>query len=114
MYNSRKINLADVKPREDVCGILRELYASEHMSLAHVVVTGIAKKHMHKKMEEVYYVTEGEGKLFLGDDTLEIKLGDTIPIPKDTWHYLIKVPDKQLSVLVITYPNFDPSDVIEE
>lgn len=111
---TNKINKYDVKPKEDPCGLLRELYASENLSIAHDIVLRDAKKHMHRKMEEIYYVEKGEGKLVVGNTVLDIKEGDLIPIPKNTWHYLRKIKNKSLEVLVITHPKYDPEDMIFE
>ena len=110
----KKINKRDIEPKETSCGLLRELYASENLSIAHDIVLQDAKKHMHKKMEEIYYVEKGEGELVIGNEVLKIKEGDLIPIPKNTWHYLRRIKNKPLEVLVITYPKFDPKDVIFE
>jgi mannose-6-phosphate isomerase-like protein (cupin superfamily) len=108
----KKINKLDIKPEKDPCGLLRELYKSKNLSIAYVVVLGEAEKHMHRRMEEVYYVEKGEGKLVIGDKILDIKAGDVIPIPKNTWHHLKKLEGKPLEVLVITCPKFDPDDLI--
>ncbi len=110
----KKINKKDVEPKEDPCGLLRELYHSENLSISHDIVLGTAEKHMHKKMEEVYYVEKGDGQLIIGDEVLDIKEGDIISIPKNTWHFLKKLKDKPLEVLVITYPRYDPDDLILE
>lgn len=110
----KKINKNEVKPKEDPCGALRELYNSRDLSIAYDVVTGTAGKHMHRKMEEVYYVEKGEGQLVIGEEILDIKEGDVIPIPKNTWHFLRKLEGKPLEVLVITHPKYDPNDLILE
>ncbi|MBI4019940.1 MAG: cupin domain-containing protein [Candidatus Aenigmarchaeota archaeon] len=109
-----KVRFIDVKPLEDACGLLRELYHSDNMSIAHVEVIRDARKHKHLKMEEVYYVNKGIGQLYLGGKVLGIEEGDTIPIPKGTWHYLKKFRDIKLEVLAITHPRYDPEDVIFE
>ena len=108
----KKINKKDIKPKKDPCGLLRELYGSKNLSIAHDVVLGTAQKHMHRKMEEVYYVEKGEGQLVIGEETLDIKEGDIIPIPKNTWHYLKKIEGKNLEVLAITHPKYIPEDLI--
>ncbi len=107
-----KTSKRDVAPKRDPCGSLKELYNSDSLSIAHVVVLGEAKRHLHKKMEEVYYVEKGEGQLLVGDELLEIKEGDVIAIPKNTPHFLKRIDGKPLEVLVITHPRFDPSDLI--
>jgi|GEM_PF-7068868 len=51
-----RVRLLDIKPRGDICGLIRELYNDKNISMAHVDVTGTAKKHKHNKMLEIYYV----------------------------------------------------------
>ena len=109
-----KISKDKIEPKEDPCGLLRELYSSENLSIAHDVVLGKARKHKHIKMEEVYYVEKGSGKLIIGDEVLSIKTGDLVAIPKNTLHYLKKENNKDFEVLVITYPKFDADDLIYE
>lgn len=107
-----KTSKRDVAPKRAPCGSLRELYNSESLSIAHVVVLGEAKRHMHRKTEEVYYVEKGEGQLFVGDKLLELMEGDVVSIPRNTPHFLKKPEGKHFEVLVITHPRFDPSDLI--
>ena len=40
---------------------------SPNLTFSHVVITGDAKSHLHKEMEEIYYVTKGEGELIIGE-----------------------------------------------
>jgi len=108
----KKLNKKDVKPKKDPCGLIRELYSSRNISIAHDVVLDTAQKHMHRQMEEVYYVEKGRGQLVIGDTTLDIKEGDLISIPKNIWHYLKKIEGKPLEVLVVTHPQYIPEDLI--
>jgi mannose-6-phosphate isomerase-like protein (cupin superfamily) len=106
-----KTSLKDIPGESDPCGITRTLYSSSNITLAHVEIIGDAKAHMHKKMEEIYYVTKGEGQLVIGDTVLDIKEGDVIPIPLNTYHQLKKVANKPFEIIFITYPKFTLSDV---
>jgi len=108
-----KIDRYGPSPRKDPCGILRELWSDQNLSFAYDIVIGNAKKHKHLKMQEVYYITKGSGKISIGKDEYNIKEGELIIIPKDTWHNLIKT-DNELEVLVITHPEFDQEDMIFE
>jgi len=108
----KKINKYKIKPKKDPCGLLRELYNSKNISIAHDIVTGKARKHKHKNMEEIYYVEKGEGKLHLGNKVIKLKKGDLIAIPKNTWHCLEKIKGKRFEVLVITHPKYDRRDLI--
>jgi len=111
---TEKINKLDIRPKEDPCGLLRELYNSKNLSIAHVAVLGETRNHMHRKMEEVYYIEKGEGQVVVDDKALNIREGDIIPIPKNTWHYLRKSEENPLEVLVITHPKYDQDDLIFE
>lgn len=109
-----KINKHNVEPEEDPCGLIRELYHSDNISVAHIQVTGQAEKHKHRRTEEIYYVEKGEGELVVDGETLTLKEGDLFSIPKNSWHYLKKKRGKPFEILVISYPRFDPEDFIIE
>ncbi len=104
-------NLDNVPAIPDTCGFIKELYSSPNLSLAYVFLDGKAKKHKHNIMEEVYFVTKGSGFLTISDKKYSIKKGDTIAIPKNTYHFL-ETHESSLEVLVITHPKFDVNDVI--
>ena len=106
-----KINKDEIVPQQDACGLIRELYSSKHMTLAHVEVIGTARKHLHKMLEEIYYVTKGEGELLIEDRVIKIKEGDMIPIPKNTYHELRTIEGEPFEILFITYPQFTLDDV---
>ncbi|MBT4192023.1 MAG: cupin domain-containing protein [Candidatus Diapherotrites archaeon] len=103
----------DVTPIDSSCGALRELYSSGNIDISHNIVTKDAKKHLHKKMEEVYYITKGEGIVVIGEEEFEVREGDTIPIPKNTWHQL-KLAKEPFELIVVIHPKFDASDEIFE
>jgi len=96
---------------EDVCGKLQEMYDSENLSIAYTTITKRTTPHKHLKMEEVYYVIKGKGKVRIGENITEIKQGDIIPIPKNTFHNIEEV-ESSVELLVVTYPTFDKNDVI--
>ena len=110
----KKLNIQDAESHGDLCGGIQDLYNSDNLSIAYVTNNGKAKSHMHKKLEEVYYITKGLGKITIGNDTFDIKPGDIIPIPKNTFHHLEKTSEVPVELLVVTYPKFDLNDVIEE
>ena len=99
---------------DDICGKIQEMYHSENMSISYVTITGKAKSHMHRRLEEVYYIEKGIGRIRIGNDVFDVKPGDVIPIPQNTYHSLEKTSKEPVELLVVTHPEFDPSDVIEE
>ena len=50
------------------------------------VQTGDSPKHFHKATNEIQYIIEGSGTMWLGDKQVPIKPGDLIIIPKGTIH----------------------------
>lgn len=106
-----KVSKKEISPKEDACGLIRELYSSDHLTLSHVEITGDAKSHLHKYLEEVYYVTKGEGEILIGDKLIKVQEGDLIPIPKNTYHQLRKTNAKPFEIIFITYPAFTMKDV---
>ena len=47
---------------------------------------GTVAKHMHPNTNEIQYVLEGSGTIWLGDKQVQVKAGDLIVIPKGTAH----------------------------
>ena len=64
-------------------------------------------------MEEIYFVTRGEGFLTIRDQKYKIEKGDCVSIPKKQQHFL-ETEQGDLEVLVITHPKFFREDVILE
>ena len=104
-------NRANIKPIEDACEMLQEMYDSENMSISYATITDKAQPHKHLKMEEVYYVVRGKGKIKIGEEVSEIKSGDIIPIPKDVYHNICEV-EEPVELIVVTYPKYDINDLI--
>ena len=108
------VNKNSVKTIEDVCGVIRELYNSQNMSISLATITGISVPHMHKKMEEIYYVVKGRGKITIDGDSAKIKEGDLVSIPKNKFHYVETESNESIEVIVATHPKFDTMDVIKK
>lgn len=109
-----KISKSEVKPIESSCGLLRELYNSKDLSISHNIVSEKPRKHLHKKMEEIYYIEKGRGKVIIDEEILDVKKGDLVRVPKGAWHCLKKIGRGSLEVLVINNPKYDSTDVILE
>ena len=50
------------------------------------VQDGNAPKHMHPNTNEIQYILEGTGTIWLGDKEVKVKPGDLVVIPKGTAH----------------------------
>jgi len=104
------VNEKDVKAIEDLCGPLKELYMSEEISLATVVIKAGKEAHMHKHpdLEEVYYVMSGKGQMEVDGKVYDIKSGDTYAVePKDAPHKAINPYEEDMKIMVVCNPKFD-------
>lgn len=104
-------NRKDIPPFKDACELLQELHHSENLSISYATIRAKARPHKHRKMEEVYYVVRGKGKIRIGNELLEISSGDIIPIPKNAYHGIESV-NEPLELVVVTHPRFDRADVV--
>lgn len=68
--------------------------------------------HKHASHSENVYILEGEGLFTLGSITKEIKAGDIIFIPANTFHEVKVSSDKPMKVISIQAPEFDGKDRI--
>jgi mannose-6-phosphate isomerase-like protein (cupin superfamily) len=50
------------------------------------VQAGNVPKHMHPNTNEMQYIVEGTGTIWLGDKEVKVKPGDLVVIPKGTAH----------------------------
>ena len=104
-------NRKDISPVKDACELLQELHHSENLSISYATIKSKARPHKHRKMEEVYYVVKGAGRIRIGTEVLEITSGDIIPIPKNVYHGVESV-SAPLELVVVTHPRFDRNDLI--
>ena len=58
--------------------------AADGMTIS--VQAGNVPKHMHPNTDEMQYILEGTGTIWLGDKEVQIKPGDLVIIPKGTAH----------------------------
>ncbi len=104
-------NRSDIKPIQDACEQLQEMYNSKNLSISYATITNKSKTHKHLKMEEVYYIVKGKGKIKIGENIFDIKPGDIIPIPKKTYHNTESV-ESPIELIVVTYPKYIKNDLI--
>lgn len=110
-----KIEVNKLKPVPNVCNqILREVWKSKDISIAHVIIKAgdISLSHKHKSFTEIYYILEGRGILTVGDEKLEVKNDTIVIIKPNTPHMLKNIGKTQLKHMVISTPKFNPKDVV--
>ena len=70
------------------------------------------KLHKHVYHTENVIVEEGKGDFQLGDSVYQVKKGDVIVIPKDTWHGVIVNSKETMKVISVQSPQFLGKDRI--
>ena len=68
------------------------------------------KIHKHINHTEHVYIKQGKGKFQLADSLYNIKTGDLIIIPKNTWHGVIVESRNPMKVISIQSPEFFGKD----
>ena len=71
---------------------------------------GNVGKHMHPNTNEIQYILEGTGTIWLGDKEVTVKPGDLIVIPKGTPHGGTKPNGRALKAIAIKTPPQAPDD----
>ena len=99
------------------CSEIRELmhpavHGNRNQSLAEARVAPGARTalHLHRRSEELYHVTAGEGSMTLGDQRFEIRPGDTIAIPPRTAHCVQNTGTLPLVILCCSSPPYADDD----
>ena len=99
--------------------IIRELihpnsHASENSSIAEAIVkVGFESfLHHHNTSEEIYHITQGEGRLTLNHEDLSVNVGDSIVIAPKTPHKIKNTGNIELKILCICSPAYTHEDTI--
>ena len=71
---------------------------------------GNVPKHMHPNTNEMQFVLEGTGTVWLGDKEVTVKPGDLIVIPKGTPHGGTKPNGRAIKAIAIKTPPQAPDD----
>jgi mannose-6-phosphate isomerase-like protein (cupin superfamily) len=116
------INWKDLNQIEDGCGgKIFKIFDTENSGLKNVEIAmcifspgEIARIHYHKKIEEVYFILEGEGSIELDGIWYPLKAEDSIAIPIGVKHRMKNVSnDITLKFLSINSPEWQPSDMLQ-
>ena len=74
------------------------------------VQDGNVPKHLHPNTNEIQYILEGTGTIWLGDKEVKVKPGDLVVIPKGTPHGGSKPDGRTLKAIAIKTPPQAPDD----
>ena len=71
---------------------------------------GSPPKHLHANANEIQYILEGKGTIWLGDKEVQVKQGDLVIIPKGTPHGGTKPDGRTIKAIAIKTPPQKPDD----
>jgi mannose-6-phosphate isomerase-like protein (cupin superfamily) len=74
--------------------------------------SGSVAKHMHPKTDEIQYIVEGSGAMWLGGERKDFKPGTLIIIPKGTAHGGTIVASGPVKALAIKLPPQPADDTV--
>ena len=101
----------DVKPWAETCGQIRPLLEEKDGAAAevhHLQITN-ARLHYHQRTDEIYYVLDGQGKMRLDDEEIELHKDVVVYVPRGVKHKAWG----NLTVLVVCIPRGVLDDVHE-
>jgi len=76
------------------------------------IQSGNVGKHMHPKTDEIQYIIEGSGAMWLGGERKDFKPGTLIVIPKGTAHGGTLVTAGPVKAIAIKIPPQPKDDVV--
>ena len=101
---------SEVEPWAETCGQIRPLIG-EHDGAAevHHVEIQDAKLHYHEHTDEFYYVIDGQGRMILDDEEIDLHQGVVVYVPRGVRHKAVG----KLTVLTVCIPRGVLHDVHE-
>lgn len=114
------VNLDEVKPFITKDGSeIRELLAhrnsgirNQSLAEARVPAGCTTVAHYHPKTEEIYYITAGAGRMTIGDQQRDVRVGDAIAIPPGAIHRIYNPGPAELVFLCCCAPSYEHADTV--
>ena len=87
---------------------------AQQVSMADIIVpAGVTiRKHHHAVIEEIYYVTAGEGMMWLNGATRKVGVGDAVVIRPGEVHGISNATANDLRMIVTCVPAWTPDCLI--
>src|SRR5947209_1527267 len=93
---------------------IRELLAhrnsgirNQSLAEARLPAGGSTQEHYHPRAEEIYYITNGTGRIRIEQETRDVKAGDAIAIPPGHKHKLWNTGAGTLHLLCCCAPGYE-------
>jgi mannose-6-phosphate isomerase-like protein (cupin superfamily) len=87
---------------------------AKEVSIADIVIpVGVTvRKHHHKVIEEIYYITSGQGVMYLNGMTKPVGPGDAVVIRPGDIHSIRNSGTTKLHMIVTCHPAWTPDCII--
>ena len=113
-------NLTDAPPFTTKDGSeIRELLAhrnsgirNQSLAEARLPVGGATQEHYHVRTEEIYYITNGAGRIRIDGETRDVEVGDAIAILPGQKHKLWNTGNEILRLLCTCAPAYEHEDTV--
>jgi mannose-6-phosphate isomerase-like protein (cupin superfamily) len=96
----------------EVAGRVSLPAANQSLAEATVPPGGATEAHFHRVTEELYYFTDGEGRLRVGDEERAVRPGDCVVIPPGAEHKLWNTGNVPLRLLCCCAPAYSHDDTV--
>lgn len=98
---------------------IRELLAYRNSSIRHqslaearLPARGSTQEHYHIRSEEIYFITQGRGRIRIDNETREVNAGDAIAIRPGQKHKLWNLQTEPLRLLCCCAPAYEHDDTV--
>jgi mannose-6-phosphate isomerase-like protein (cupin superfamily) len=85
---------------------------NQSLAEARVPPGGETTEHFHRASEEIYHFVSGEGRMRLGEETSDVRPGETVVIPPGTRHKLWNPGSEPLVLLCSSSPPYYDDDTV--
>ncbi len=85
---------------------------NQSLAEARLPVGASTQEHFHLKAEEIYYITQGTGRIRIEGEWREVRAGDAIAIPPGQKHKLWNTGNETLRLLCCCAPAYEHDDTI--
>ena len=116
----------DIKNLEEVPAFItkdgseiRELLAhrnsvirNQSLAEARLGIAAATQEHFHPRAEEIYFITQGQGRIRIDGELRDVRQGDAIAIPPGRRHKLWNTGQEPLRLLCCCAPAYEDSDTV--
>ena len=98
---------------------IRELLAHRNSAIrnqslaeARIPIGSATLEHFHPRCEEIYYISQGTGRMRIEGELRDVKPGDAIAIPPGLKHKIWNTSNEVLHLLCCCAPAYEHADTV--